>query len=1047
MTASLTCVQCGGDLGAGDRFCAQCGAELRSCGGCGASLLPTDLSCPECGTPAESTVIPHPLLYDQTDPELAWADMVERLRRATLGEFEIGRELGRGGMAAVFLAHEIALDRKVAIKVLSPGLMLGDGMIDRFRHEAITIAHLNHPNIVSLYSVRQAEGLYFFVMRHVQGRSLEQVIQQAGKLPLPIVRSILYQVGSALAHAHRSRVIHRDIKPANILIDEEGNAVVTDFGIAKVAETPSQTLTGALVGTPVYMSPEQCSGSEVSSAADQYALGVVAYEMVTGAPPFSGSTLTVMQAHVDRAPASLKERGTDCPPEFEAALLRMMAKDQSDRWARVADAMAALGAAPLGEDDPLRAELSRLVSSESAAAFQSEDRTPTSPAPRTRSSSQGLTPGRAVGGIAILPPPAGLEVGDSFVLVAMVRGQHGTRLPPSAVTWSSDVEGVLRFDSGGGVAVAVATGSVMLTASCRGVRALLRVEVAPPRADAILIDPVDQAVHAGDEIRLEAVARDKRGQPVSRPVVWHSDDSSRAVVAPDGSLEARTPGFARITAALDDALSTVVIPILPARVAAVHLGDWPASVMVGWTFIVEATPVDRWENPLAERAVLWSTSDERVAEVDPSGKVTALRPGSVGLTATCEGVTAAVKVQIVAPATAKTDIETRRRPRRRRDVGRVAAAALGALLGVAVWVVGTPRLNRPDPEGETVAANTPPSVDSSAPASVVITRRPGRSLRPSGATRLAAEVRDLAGRAVPAQITWSSTDSSIVRVQQTTGWARGVRPGRAILVAASGEWRDSTEIVIRRPTAATPPPTVASVSISPHDPLRVGDTATLEVIALDAAGARLDRGDVAWRSSNLEVAAINPETGRVRARSPGTALILAQVGSEMALAELRVLPLEEEPSEPEPANVAAYAPEAPDAPVTVPRQPAQTDTLPRTDVQIRAGVERCYGAVKSGNVAALSAMYRSASSSDADKLERLSRILRTPEWSAEVGPRADGNRRLGFESSFMEFSFDLSWRDAFGGRLSSQPVFRAEFERNGDRWEMTSCRIIGSPRL
>ncbi len=245
--------------------------------------------------------------------------MVQRLRRATLGEFEIGRELGRGGMAAVFLAHEISLDRKVAIKVMSPGLLMGDGMIDRFKREAITIAHLNHPNIVSCYSVRQAEGLHFFVMRYIRGRSLEQLIHDAGTLPLPIVRSILCQVGSALTYAHRSRVVHRDIKPANILIDEDGNAVVTDFGIAKVAELPGHTHTGALVGTPAYMSPEQCSGAEVSGASDQYSLGAVAYEMVTGAAPFTGSTLTVMQAQVERTPPPIRDRCPDCPAELEAA--------------------------------------------------------------------------------------------------------------------------------------------------------------------------------------------------------------------------------------------------------------------------------------------------------------------------------------------------------------------------------------------------------------------------------------------------------------------------------------------------------------------------------------------------------------------------------------------------------------------------------------------------------------------------------------------------------------------------------------------------------
>ncbi|MBA3257915.1 MAG: protein kinase, partial [Gemmatimonadales bacterium] len=314
MAATLTCAHCGGGLGRGDRFCAQCGAELRSCDSCGESLLPSDPTCPECGMPAERGALDDAAAFQPENWDSPWDDMVERLRRATLGEFEIGRELGRGGMAAVFLAHEISLDRKVAIKVMSPGLLLGEGMIDRFRREAITIAQLHHPNIVSVYSVRQAEGLHFFIMRYVQGRSLEQVIQQTRKLPLPMVRSIVYQVGSALTYAHRSRVIHRDIKPANILIDGDGNAVVTDFGIAKAAESPTQTITGALVGTPAYMSPEQCAGAEVSGASDQYALGAVAYEMLAGAPPFSGSTLTVMQAHVERPPLPLREQRPDCPP-------------------------------------------------------------------------------------------------------------------------------------------------------------------------------------------------------------------------------------------------------------------------------------------------------------------------------------------------------------------------------------------------------------------------------------------------------------------------------------------------------------------------------------------------------------------------------------------------------------------------------------------------------------------------------------------------------------------------------------------------------------
>ncbi|HEY9015947.1 MAG TPA: protein kinase, partial [Gemmatimonadales bacterium] len=184
MTTPITCRQCNGQLGPGDRFCAQCGAELLWCASCGEFLLQAEESCPKCGTPG----IPRPETfssYSLAEEESPWNEVVTRLRRATLGEFEIGHELGRGGMAAVFLAHELSLHRDVAIKVMSPALLMGEGMIERFRREAITIAHLNHPNIVSVYSVRAAEGLHFFVMRCIQGRSLDQVIKDAGKLPLP----------------------------------------------------------------------------------------------------------------------------------------------------------------------------------------------------------------------------------------------------------------------------------------------------------------------------------------------------------------------------------------------------------------------------------------------------------------------------------------------------------------------------------------------------------------------------------------------------------------------------------------------------------------------------------------------------------------------------------------------------------------------------------------------------------------------------------------------------------------------------------------------
>src|SRR5918994_6722792 len=627
MTTPITCQHCSGQIGPGDRYCAQCGAELLWCASCGEFLLQAEESCPKCGTPGIPRPESHTIPVELSEDDSPWAEVVARLRRATLGEFEIGHELGRGGMAAVFLAHELSLHRDVAIKVMSPGLLMGDGMIDRFRREAITIAHLNHPNIVSVYSVRAAEGLHFFVMRCIQGRSLEQVIRDAGKLPVPIVRSILFHVGSALAYAHRFKVVHRDIKPANILIDEEGSAVVTDFGIAKAAEGPSQTHTGFMVGTPAYMSPEQCAGGEVSGASDQYSLGAVAYEMITGVPPFTGSTYSIIQAHVEQTPRPLSEHCDHCPPELEAAILRMLAKSPEDRWPGMTQALAALSAAALAEDDPLRAELNRLATTGARTHFSG---VPTSARAGSKLSAVlQVTPPGMMRAITILPPPPGLEVGDSFLLVARVHDGHAARLPGSPVEWSSDSPGVLRVNATKAVATAITPGSALIRAICDGNEGRLRVTVAPPRADAIVMKSLEKPITVGDEVRLEATPRDKRGRVVGRPVTWQSEDDSVATISLEGVLVARSAGSTRISAELDEARANVAITVLPPRVAAVHISPAPESIAAGDSFALTATPLDRWAGPLPDRTVAWSVSDVNVAVVTAGGVGLTPKPGLV----------------------------------------------------------------------------------------------------------------------------------------------------------------------------------------------------------------------------------------------------------------------------------------------------------------------------------------------------------------------------------------------------------------------------------
>ena len=374
-----------------------------------------------------------------------WTGIFEKLQSATVGEYQVVRELGRGGMAAVFLAHDVRLDRKVALKVMSPMLATDARMVDRFRREAKTGASLKHPNIGTVYRVLESEGLYFFVMDFVRGRPLDTIIRRNGVLSVPAVRALLHQIGSGLAYAHRRKIYHRDVKPGNVLVSAvDGTAVVTDFGIAKVAESPNQTQTGAVVGTPAYMAPEQILGREVGAEVDQYALGIMAYEMLTGTPPFVGTNFVVMHAHTEIQPRTIRESRPECPPELDEAVMRMLAKEPNQRWPSLPHALAAMGAMFNGEEDPIREELIRLATPDDAEAARFATNTPVSPAPQHSARWAHVT------SVVIYSPPPVIEVGDSFRLTASPRDGQGDVVPDAPLDWSSTDNSVLsvhRTDS------------------------------------------------------------------------------------------------------------------------------------------------------------------------------------------------------------------------------------------------------------------------------------------------------------------------------------------------------------------------------------------------------------------------------------------------------------------------------------------------------------------------------------------------------------------------------------------------------------------------
>lgn len=341
-------------------------------------------TCPDCGSARTGPEAPCTVCgwgHAGSEPYDGWREVRRQLEDAVQGEFEILGELGRGGMATVYRGRDIALGRNVAIKVMAPGLLMGPGMVERFRQEAVTVANLHHPNIVTIHTVRQVGSLHFFVMGLVEGDSLESVLRRSGALPIPLAQAILYQVGTGLASAHRRGVVHRDIKPANVLLDRDGSAILTDFGIAKVTTAGHLTQTGLTIGTPNYMSPEQCLAGEITAASDQYSLGVVAWELLVGSPPFTGAPFEVMQAHSRQPPPPIRDRRPEVPEELEAAVLRMLAKEPEDRFPSMAEAIEAIGGYIPGPRDPLRAELVRLVDPDATGARAAAGPTPLSPLP------------------------------------------------------------------------------------------------------------------------------------------------------------------------------------------------------------------------------------------------------------------------------------------------------------------------------------------------------------------------------------------------------------------------------------------------------------------------------------------------------------------------------------------------------------------------------------------------------------------------------------------------------------------------------------------
>ncbi len=432
--------------------------------------------------------------------------------------YELGRQLGAGGMARVFLAHDRLLDRQVAVKVLSDPYASDPQFVERFRREASAAAGLNHPNIVAVYDRGEAEGSYYIVMEYMSGPDLKRVIR--ARAPLPPLEAIDYaqQILAALGAAHRRDVIHRDVKPQNVLVAEDGHLKVTDFGIARAGADGGMTEAGSVIGTAQYLSPEQARGDEVTAASDCYAVGIVLYEMLTGSVPFDGErAVTVAMKQINDPPTPPRALEGAIPLVLEDVVLRALAKRPSERY-RTAE------------------EMSHALD-EARAAIQSGGTTRVLPAagPPT---AETRVPDPVTGQTRVGPPPQpaprrrrwplivgilvllAIVAGGAFALLSGDDGKPVT-IPPVAGRSAAEAEQLLR-DAG-------------LDVSRQSVENDL-----VPVGTAIRTDPAaGEQVNEGDTVVL--VISGGPGQETVPDVVGEQEDAARAELARAGFEVKVTP--------------------------------------------------------------------------------------------------------------------------------------------------------------------------------------------------------------------------------------------------------------------------------------------------------------------------------------------------------------------------------------------------------------------------------------------------------------------------------------------------------------------------
>ena len=247
--------------------------------------------------------------------------------------YEIIRNIGEGGMANVYLGYDEILDRKVAIKILRGDLANDEKFVRRFQREALSASSLSHPNIVEMYDVGEDDGMYYIVMEYIEGITLKQLLKKRGKLTLSEAIDIMLQLTDGMAHAHDSYIIHRDLKPQNIMIEDDGQVKITDFGIAMALNSTQLTQTNSVMGSVHYLPPEQAAGKGSTIKSDIYSLGIIFYELLSGRLPFKGeNAVEIALKHMKDPLPNLMEENSAIPQSIENIILKATAKNPKNRY-------------------------------------------------------------------------------------------------------------------------------------------------------------------------------------------------------------------------------------------------------------------------------------------------------------------------------------------------------------------------------------------------------------------------------------------------------------------------------------------------------------------------------------------------------------------------------------------------------------------------------------------------------------------------------------------------------------------------------------------